>query len=116
MKSSLATAIATAIVGALIAYFGCNLFMGKIEDVSIKIIKTIDTDLSDPDPEVFNYKALNPTVEVYVGNCSEYDSNGRCLDQDSSDGIINLEANPESNNSEGTGGENPSNQPSQGNS
>ena len=29
----------------------------------------ISSDVNDPDIESFNVDALNPTVEVYVGNC-----------------------------------------------
>ena len=70
MKTDLATSIIAAIAGVLIAYFVTNLFMGPIEDVSYKTIdSTVNTNLSDPDPEVFNYRALNPTVEVYGNQC-----------------------------------------------
>ncbi|MBR2741146.1 hypothetical protein IKE83_02500 [Candidatus Saccharibacteria bacterium] len=82
MKTDLATAIGVAIVGALIAFFITNLFMGGIEDYPVKTVSSeVSTDLEDPDPEVFNYKALNPTVEVYVGECKQFDSYGQCIDQ-----------------------------------
>ena len=75
MKTELITAIGAAIVGVLIAFFVTNLFLGKIEDVTVKTVdSSVSADLADPDPEVFNYKALNPTVEVYVGDGE--DSNG----------------------------------------
>ena len=81
MKTDLATSIIAAIAGVLIAYFVTNLFMGPIEDVSYKTIdSTVNTNLSDPDPEVFNYRALNPTVEVYVGECEEYNTYGECIE------------------------------------
>lgn len=68
MKTELATAIAAAVVGVLISFFICNLFIGQIEEVSFNTLESsTNTDLADPDPEVFNYKSLNPTVEVYVG-------------------------------------------------
>lgn len=97
MNNNLITAIGTAIIGILIAYFTCNLFIGEIEDVTVKTIEPIGTDLSEPSPEVFNYKSLNPTVEVYVGNCNEYDEDGRCLDVDAEDEIIDLELEADSN-------------------
>ena len=69
MKTDLASSIGAAIAGVLIAYFICNLFIGPIQDFTIKTVdSSIGADLVDPDPEVFNYKALNPTVEVYVGD------------------------------------------------
>lgn len=75
MKTDLASAIGAAIAGVLISYFICNIFIGPIEDVSVKTIdsSTINADLTTPDPEVFNYKALNPTVEVYVGDDTDED-------------------------------------------
>ena len=82
MKTDLATSIGVAIAGAIIAFVVCNLFLGEIEDFSYKSINaSVGSDLANPDPEVFNYKAINPTVEVYVGDCTEYDSYGQCLDQ-----------------------------------
>ena len=81
MKTDLATAIIAAIAGTVIAYFVTNLFIGPIEDVSYKTVQsTVSADVSDPDPEVFNYKAINPTVEVYVGECDEADFD--CLNQE----------------------------------
>ena len=85
MKNDLATSIIIAIVGTLLAFFLCNFLVGEIEPVSVKVINgSYGAEVADPDPEVFNYKAINPTVEVYVGdgendNCSQYDSEGNCI-------------------------------------
>ena len=108
MKTDLASSIGVAIVGALVAYFLCNLLIvNPIKQANAEVtVKTVDssisTELSEPNAEVFNYKALNPTVEVYVGNCEEYDSaTGECIDTDTSvieEGII--EESTESNTSE----------------
>jgi hypothetical protein len=74
MKTDLVSSIGVAIAGVLIAYFVCNLFIGPIEDFTINSVTTkVDSTLSDPSPEVFNYKALNPTVEVYVGDGTDND-------------------------------------------
>ena len=82
MKTELVSAISAAIAGVLISYFLCGvIFVKPIEDVTIKVIDSeVITTLTDPDPEVFNYKALNPTVEVFVGNCAEYDNYGECAE------------------------------------
>ena len=81
MKTDLASSIGIAIVGAVISFFVCNLFIGEIEDVSFKVIdSSVSTDLVEPDPEIFNYKALNPTVEVYVGDCTE-NNFGECIEE-----------------------------------
>ena len=81
MKTDLASSIAAAIVGVLLAYFICNLFLGEIEPVTIKTVdSSVTADLVEPNAEIFNYRALNPTVEVYVGDCNEYNSYGECVD------------------------------------
>lgn len=82
MKKDLATSIGVAVLGILISYFVCNLFIGPIEDVSFNTISSnLDNTLVNPDVEVFNYKAINPTVEVYVGDdCTLYNEVGQCVD------------------------------------
>lgn len=81
MKADLATSIIIAIVGVLAAYFGCNLLIGNIEDFSFKTVdSSFSAELTNPDPEMFNYKSLNPTVETYVGNCSARNDQGECID------------------------------------
>lgn len=81
MKTDLATAVVTSIVGFFIAFFVTGLLTGEIQPFSYKTVDaSISADLVDPDPEVFNYRALNPTVEVFIGSCIEYDSNGECVE------------------------------------
>ena len=83
MKTDLTTAIIVTIVGVLAAYFlTANVFLSAPKPFSVKTLGTsVSTSLSDPDPEIFNYRALNPTVEVYVG-CEHYDATGTiCLDE-----------------------------------
>lgn len=85
MKTDLFTSIAAAIAGVLIAFFVTNLFIGPIEDVAFSTVDTkVNANLSTPDPEVFNYRALNPTVEVYVGECDEYNEFGECVETETS--------------------------------
>lgn len=70
MKTDLVTSIGIAIVGAVIGYFICDLLLGPIEQISFKSVDAnVSADLAEPNVDVFNYKALNPTVEVFVGNC-----------------------------------------------
>lgn len=81
MKTDLFTAIIAAIAGSLIAYFVTNLFIEPPQDVTYTTVDaTVNANLPDPDPEVFNYRALNPTVEVYVGECDEYNEFGECIE------------------------------------
>lgn len=84
MKNDLATSIIIAIVGVLIAFFACNTLTGDITPVSVKTVSgSFSPDVGDPNVEVFNYKAVNPTVEVYIGgdgaNCQGFDSGGNCI-------------------------------------
>lgn len=92
MKSDLFTSIVVFIVGIIIAFITCNMLLPSIEDF---VIKTVNIDssasLSEPNPEIFNYRAINPTVEVYVGNGSEQNSQNSS-DQNESD-QNNLEEN-----------------------
>ena len=72
MKTDLATAVGVAVVGAVVAFLLCNLLVGDIEDVKYKTIDgSVTMNLAEPDENVFNYKALNPTVDAYVGNEEE---------------------------------------------
>lgn len=81
MKSDLATSIGVAVLGVVVSYFVCNIFIGDIEPAKVKTVDaSVSATLADPNPEVFNYKAINPTVEVYVGECTEYSETGECLD------------------------------------
>lgn len=92
MKNDLATAIVAAIAGVVISYFICNMFIGTSDSFSFNTVdSSVSSDLASPDPELFNYRALNPTVEVYVGNCTEVNMYGECVDESSEqieEGII----------------------------
>ncbi len=72
VQKELVTAIITGIIGFIAAFFICNLFVGGIDKVTIPTTdSSVSTDLPEPNPEIFNYKSLNPTVEVYVGEEGE---------------------------------------------
>lgn len=77
-KSDIFTVIIIAAAGTLAAYFGVNALLGKASDAtySFKTIETISAELNEPDPEVFNDEAINPTIEVYVGECEDIDKDG----------------------------------------
>ena len=75
-KSDIAMAGCIAIIGFIIAYFLVNALLGDPNDeiVTFKYVANeIPTSLTPPDTEVFNSDAINPTVEVYVGNCPDID-------------------------------------------
>ena len=69
MKFDLTTSIVVGIIGTIAAFFVASLFVPEIESFSFKTLTSNpSTTLTDPNPEVFNYRAINPTVEVYVGD------------------------------------------------
>lgn len=81
MKVDLTTAIISAIIGVVIAYFITGgVLLKEPTPVNIKTItSSTAADLNSPNPEIFNYRALNPVVEVYI-DCSNYDASGSCID------------------------------------
>lgn len=95
-KTDLVTAVIVFIAGIGIAFATANLLMPQVEDFELKTIDlNTETTLAEPDAEVFNYRAVNPTVEVYVGDvCEVYDDNGNCIEYS----ILETEPNPEQNN------------------
>ena len=87
MKKDLATAIGTALISAVVAYFLSNLLIvPMVVPIEEQKIKQIDSnfslDIATPSSEVFNYRSLNPTVEVYVGDCKELNEYGECIDEE----------------------------------
>ena len=98
MKLDMFTAVGVAVGGVLIAFFVTNLLFHEPEPYSVPVIDTAASstadnydyaNLSEPDNEVFNYDALNPTVEVYVGECDEYDADGNCVDHEDNNNDYN---------------------------
>ena len=82
MKTDLTTAIITGIVGVLAAYFIANMVI--LKEPAPVVIKALEepasTSLAEPESSVFNYRALNPTVETYV-DCANYDASGSCINE-----------------------------------
>ena len=84
MKQDLVTSIFAAVVGALVAYFVCGMFLPNFDEMSVTISKLANEEsfsLTEPDSEIFNYRSVNPTVEVYVGDCKNMGDNGICNDE-----------------------------------
>lgn len=85
MNKDLLTATIAAILGVLIAFFITDYFLGPVESVTYTTVNsTVNTAVAEPDPEIFNYRALNPTVEVYVGGCAEYNQFNECIESQES--------------------------------
>ncbi len=77
-QSDIFTVLVVATVGIIASFFLVNMILGDPDQKSVtfKKIEVVDSTLSVPDPEVFNSEAINPTVEVYVGDCEDRDQNG----------------------------------------
>ena len=78
-QSDIFTLVLVAGIGTLSAFFICNAIMGDpdLAKTEFKTLnKTISNTLANPDPEIFNGLAINPTIEVYVGDCEDIDQNG----------------------------------------
>ena len=88
MKADLTTSILAAIFGFVVAFVVTNLLVPGISEFSFKNLQNApDASLVEPSEDVFNYRSVNPTVEVYVGDddqdgtqsvCTSYDANGNC--------------------------------------
>jgi hypothetical protein len=71
-KSDIAMVILIASISVLVAYFAAKALIGDTANQSV-VVKTTDeitTDIDKPDPSVFNSKAINPTVQVIIGDQS----------------------------------------------
>ena len=72
-----------AIIMTAIAYFLVNSLLGDPSEKSVRFeyLAGFESQLVDPDPELFNAAAINPTVEVYIGSCEDSNQDGK-LDND----------------------------------
>ena len=77
-KSDIISIVLVAMIGVFVSWFLINLLMGNPDEakVSYKNIEVVDAGLAEPNSEVFNADAINPTIEVYVGDCEDVDQDG----------------------------------------
>lgn len=81
MKKDIVTVCIAAIIGFVVAYFLTNLVYPTIDAVQVRTLgETVTSSIVMPSEDVFNFRSINPTVEVYVGQCKEYNANGDCID------------------------------------
>ncbi|MBM3210100.1 hypothetical protein FJZ39_02065 [Candidatus Saccharibacteria bacterium] len=69
-KTDIAMTIFIAGVSVLIAIFIANTFnLGVDPDGrEVKTVEEISSTIEEPDAEVFNAEAINPTVQIVIGN------------------------------------------------
>lgn len=112
-QSDIFTLILVAGIGTLAAFFVCQMILGDPSQATTKfktVNRIISSELVSPDPEIFNSTAINPTIEVYVGDCEDIDQNGILDDVElAACARIEEEDDPEGEGGEegGEGGENP---------
>lgn len=94
-RSDIFTIIIAASVGMLAAFLASNAILGdpNMEKASFKVVKEITSNVDEPDPELFNREAINPTVEVEVGVCEDTNGNG-ILDKDERDKCLGNDTTP----------------------
>lgn len=78
-QSDIFTLILIAGIGTLAAFFACNAILGDPDEAKVEyktVSEVLTSELAEPRSDVFNALAINPTIEVYVGNCEDIDQNG----------------------------------------
>ena len=69
-RSEIALIVLIAGTSIIVAYFAANALIGKPspKDSTVRTITKIESKVEKPDPTIFNKDAINPTVEVSIGN------------------------------------------------
>lgn len=78
-QSDIFTLVLIAGIGTLASFFVCNMIFSDPNEASVTfktVSSVIEPDLVSPNAEIFNSTAINPTIEVYVGDCVDADRNG----------------------------------------
>ena len=68
-NTDIAAVILIASLSMLAAYFIADTLIGRpdAESVKVRTVDSLSSDVTNPDPTVFNRDAINPTVEVIIG-------------------------------------------------
>lgn len=77
-QSDLFTLILVASIGVIGSFFAVQALLGDPKEATVKFttVVPIESTLVKPDPEIFHSTAINPTVEVFVGECEDINQNG----------------------------------------
>lgn len=69
-KNDIAAIIAIASVSIVVAYFVAGAVIGKPtgQTEKVRTIEEISPEVAETDSSIFNKDAINPTVEVVIGN------------------------------------------------
>lgn len=76
-NTDIAAVILIASVSMLVAYFVASAVIGSpgSESVKVKTVNKISANVEQPDGSVFNSDAINPTVEVIIGDTQQTPAN-----------------------------------------
>ena len=72
-NTDVAAIILIASISMLVAYFVASAVIGTpgSESVKVKSVNEISSTVDQPDSTVFNSDAINPTVEVFIGDTQQ---------------------------------------------
>lgn len=91
-KSDIAAVILIAAVCVLLSYFVAKMIFGDPQEESaiVKVADTITEEIAEPSEYIFNDEAINPTVEISIGegeatDSSEDDEEGEDEEEDTED-------------------------------
>jgi len=72
-RSDIASLILIASASVVVAFFATSAIFNQFvtEEVSVKTIDPITTEVVEPNPAIFNENAINPTVEVQIDTDGE---------------------------------------------
>lgn len=67
-KSDIMTIVAVSLTSVLIVFFVARSIFGDIYrgTAKVRVMRRITAEIVEPDPEVFNERAINPTVRVQI--------------------------------------------------
>lgn len=68
-NSEIASIILIASISILVAYFTANSLFGSATDqtATVPVVERMTSDITPPDPTIFSPDAINPTVEIEIG-------------------------------------------------
>lgn len=68
-KNDIAVLILIVAMSLGLAYVLANSLLGGIKQTSVKVevVEKIQSSVPDPDPTIFNEDAINPSVEIKIG-------------------------------------------------
>lgn len=68
-RTDVAMIILIASISMLVSYFVAKSVLGGVqsEAVTVKTAEPISSEVAEPDTRIFNQNAVNPTVEVFIG-------------------------------------------------